>query len=207
VAARFEAVAAIRSDLSSRLSLVLADSDQELSFEEEAATGSLVVNLDRKPRVLAGIGRAFGAVVVLLGSPSRLPDTYVCSLDGLDASSWQTANKVLDNLLRNVKCPILTERRIGHILSPEWQLRLPVPDPWSQRGWKLKIRNRERNEPPHVTLMFKTTYWRWGIRELSFRDSSPPPGDVPDEIVSWLRNHNEFWVGVWNVAYPENPVD
>jgi hypothetical protein len=41
--------------------------------------------------------------------------------------------------------------------------RLPLPDPLPARGCKVKIRDLERNEPPHVTIVQKQRAWRFAL--------------------------------------------
>jgi hypothetical protein len=64
---------------------------------------------------------------------------------------------------------------------------LPLPAPWARQHWKLKIRDRERLEPPHATLLHRTRAWRWNLRSGGFMDADPPPRDVPVEIVEFKR--------------------
>lgn len=78
--------------------------------------------------------------------------------------------------------------------------------PWDDRGWKLKIRDRERIEPPHVSVLWKTEAWRFGLREKEFLDRQPDPRRVPDEIVGHLHQNIRVYVDAWNMTYPDNPV-
>jgi hypothetical protein len=82
----------------------------------------------------------------------------------------------------------------------------PLPPKWEKRGWKLKIRDRERVEPPHVTLLHKTDSWRFGLREKSFLDRKPDPNRVPGDLLTYLLNHYEDYVEAWNAMYPYNTV-
>lgn len=81
-----------------------------------------------------------------------------------------------------------------------------VPAPWARRGWRLKIRDRERVEPPHVTLLYKTRSWRFGLRERAFLDDDPPERDVPGELVGNLEDRIDEFAAMWDRLYPENPV-
>lgn len=83
---------------------------------------------------------------------------------------------------------------------------LALPDAWKERGWKVKIREDERNEEPHVTIICKTRFWRLSLRTGEFLDRSPPPRDVPGELVGWIRSENETLRTNWDAMYPENPV-
>lgn len=83
-----------------------------------------------------------------------------------------------------------------------------LPDRWRKQGWKATVRGWERVEPPHVTVMFKTTAWRFGLRELDFLDDIPDPSDVPRDVVTHLQRcavRCEI-ARAWGTMYPHNPV-
>jgi hypothetical protein len=84
---------------------------------------------------------------------------------------------------------------------------LPLPEPWASRGWKAKIRDKERLEPPHVTLLHKTRAWRIGLRDLRFLDDSPPPKDVSGEVFKFVEENVQALREAWDRMYPENPVE
>ena len=84
---------------------------------------------------------------------------------------------------------------------------LRIPAPLAAQGWKLKVRDRETVEPPHVTLVRRTEAWRWDLRSRSFMDREPDPRAVPEELVDHLRALHEELVKAWNEHYPLNPVD
>ena len=67
--------------------------------------------------------------------------------------------------------------------------RLPLPDPFPARGWKVKIRDLERNEPPHATILWRQRAWRFGLRERTFLDDAP------------------VLCREWDAMYPENPIE
>ncbi len=83
---------------------------------------------------------------------------------------------------------------------------LDLPARWANQRWKVKIRDRERNEPPHVTIMRGTRGWRWGLRDRAFLDQEPDPKDVPPEILRLVEENLERLITVWDAMYPENPV-
>ena len=39
------------------------------------------------------------------------------------------------------------------------------------------------------------------------RFSTPPPGDVPDELVAFVLERREELTAAWDEMYPENPVE
>lgn len=81
-----------------------------------------------------------------------------------------------------------------------------LPEPWATRGWKAKIRDRERLEPPHVTIQHKTRSWRFDLRSTTFLDREPDPKEVPEEIVRTVRLNLELLRQEWDRMFPENPV-
>lgn len=83
---------------------------------------------------------------------------------------------------------------------------LSLPAGMAAEGWKLKIRDREIREPPHVTLIRGTTTWRWDLRSRAFMDRRPSPRDIPDGVVPWLREHHHEYVDAWDELYPGDPV-
>jgi hypothetical protein len=81
----------------------------------------------------------------------------------------------------------------------------PLPPPWASQ-WKLKIRDRERLEPPHVTLFHRARVWRWDLRSGGFMDVDPPPNDVPAELVELIEQNLTMLRAEWDRMYPHNPV-
>lgn len=82
----------------------------------------------------------------------------------------------------------------------------PLPAPYAGRGWTLKIRDKERVEPPHVTVLFRRRAWRFGLRERAFLDREPDPGDVPQRIVAFVEENLSKLVEAWDELYPRNKV-
>jgi len=72
--------------------------------------------------------------------------------------------------------------------------------------WKVKVRDKERLEEPHVSIMFKSKTWRFSIRRRVFLDKSPDPKDVPREVVTTIEESIDLLVTEWNKQYPENLV-
>ena len=106
----------------------------------------------------------------------------------------------------NVPLDIIAFRDIFSVWSPSVAFSLPLPPKWSAQRWKAKIRDQERSEPPHVTIIRATRSWRWGLRDQRFLDREPNPAEVPDEIVEHLRQNLAQLVAAWDERYPENPV-
>jgi len=84
--------------------------------------------------------------------------------------------------------------------------QLKLPPLWENRGWKVKIRDRERVEPPHVTIVHKVNWWRFGLRTPQFLDKKPDPAEVPDEVLEAARESISMLRAAWDRMYPENPI-
>jgi hypothetical protein len=84
---------------------------------------------------------------------------------------------------------------------------IPLPPALANDRWKLKIRDRERLEPPHATVIRGRQSWRWDLRAQRFMDTDPPSSDVPADLVALLHAQHLDLVAAWNGTYPENPVD
>lgn len=83
---------------------------------------------------------------------------------------------------------------------------LKLLEPWASRGWKVKIRDRERLEPPHVTILHRTRAWRFELRSWSFLDKQPDPKEVPAEVISEVRSKLRLLRQEWDRMFPENRV-
>ena len=83
---------------------------------------------------------------------------------------------------------------------------LPLPGPWTSQGWKAKIRDKERTEPPHVTILRGTRAWRFSLRSSEFLDGIPDPKHVPQDLVDVVRQALPELISEWDKMYPENPV-
>jgi hypothetical protein len=73
--------------------------------------------------------------------------------------------------------------------------------------WKVKIREKEASEPPHVTILRRTEAWRLGLRDGRFL---VPPGGSWKEIDRGVREgieaHWESLRNAWDAKYPFNVV-
>jgi hypothetical protein len=84
---------------------------------------------------------------------------------------------------------------------------LSLPATLVAQGWKAKIRDRERNEPPHVTVLHKTRAWRVDLRTGRFLDKEPDPNEVPKELLDELARQSDLLRRTWDEMYAENPVE
>jgi hypothetical protein len=85
--------------------------------------------------------------------------------------------------------------------------QLPLPRKLKAEGWKVKIREKERVEPPHITIMHKAEEWRLGLRDRQLL--VPPGGRLKDIDGEVMRIIDEQWrrlIEAWDEKYPENPV-
>jgi len=84
---------------------------------------------------------------------------------------------------------------------------LDLPEPLGSEEWKVKIRDKERLEPPHVTIFPKRHEWRLGLRDGTFL---VPPGGSWTEIDERVRGAIDAnWQLLrhqWDRAYPANRV-
>src|SRR5205809_818363 len=73
---------------------------------------------------------------------------------------------------------------------------LNLPKRLKAKGWKVKIREKERLEPPHVTILCGKREWRVGLRDKGFL--VPPGGkwaDIDDEIpddLTWIAYTRQY---------------
>src|SRR3982751_6725860 len=82
-----------------------------------------------------------------------------------------------------------------------------LPRKLKSEGWKVKIREKERVEPPHVTVMHKADEWRLGLRDKQLL--VPPGGRIKDIDPAVMQIIEGFWeqlIEAWDAKYPENPV-
>lgn len=83
---------------------------------------------------------------------------------------------------------------------------VPLSRDLQGQGWKVKIRDRERLEPPHVTILRETRAWRIDLRSRSFMDDSPDPAEVPPALLAQIRASWDTICTEWDAMYPTNPV-
>jgi hypothetical protein len=76
-----------------------------------------------------------------------------------------------------------------------------------RQGWKVKIREKERLEPPHVTILRGTSEWRVGLRDGEFL--IPPGGswaEIDDEVRAAIEKNWTNLQEAWDEKYPTNPI-
>jgi hypothetical protein len=85
--------------------------------------------------------------------------------------------------------------------------QLPLPRKLKAEGWKVKIREKEQVEPPHITIMHRANEWRLGLRDRQLL--VPPGGRIRDIDAGVMRIIDEHWEqlkAAWDEKYPENPI-
>jgi hypothetical protein len=91
------------------------------------------------------------------------------------------------------------ERRMPYELALSKKLKA--------EGWKVKIREKERVEPPHVTVIHNEDEWRIGLRD---KQLLVPPGgrlkDIDSEVLRVIEVNWERLKEAWDAKYPENPI-
>ncbi len=85
---------------------------------------------------------------------------------------------------------------------------LPLTDALRKVRWKVKIRDKETREPPHVTIIRGTKYWRIGLRDGAFMDDEPDPDEVPQQLLDLIAEPGNWQLlcEQWDELYPGNPV-
>ena len=85
---------------------------------------------------------------------------------------------------------------------------LQLPHVLKQAGWKVKIHDSERLEPPHVTIYQKMRKWRLSLRDKMFLDQGdkwsqidPVVKDAILDAENWNRLKQE-----WDKIHADNPV-
>lgn len=84
---------------------------------------------------------------------------------------------------------------------------LELPDPYPDQQWKVKIRDKERVEPPHVTIICRTRSWRLNLRDGELM--TPPGGsrkEIPKPIWRCIEAHWNALCQAWDGMYPSNPI-
>ena len=82
---------------------------------------------------------------------------------------------------------------------------LKLPSILAKMRWKVTIRDKERVEDPHFTIIHRTTVWRIGLRDGRFMDGGSWK-DMPDELREIVRKRWAQLHAAWDEMYPHNPV-
>jgi hypothetical protein len=85
---------------------------------------------------------------------------------------------------------------------------LPLPRQLAKVGWKVKIRDKERLEEPHITIIKGTACWRLGLRSRMFLDEGCNWKDLPGQLRSVIEDKDnwERLSQAWDAEYPNNLI-
>jgi len=84
---------------------------------------------------------------------------------------------------------------------------LALPKSIKKSGWKVKIREKERCEPPHVTIFCRARIWRLSLRDSFFL--IPPGGkwqEIHPIVIAALKKNWLLLHAAWDAMYPSNPI-
>ena len=82
---------------------------------------------------------------------------------------------------------------------------LRLPSLLAKMRWKVKIRDKERVEDPHFTIIRGTTAWRVGLRDGRFLDGVSWK-DMPEGLQAFVQANWEQLRAGRDGMYPHNPV-
>jgi len=75
-----------------------------------------------------------------------------------------------------------------------------------QAGWKVKIHDFERLEPPHVTIYQKIRTWRLSLRDGTFLDKGDKWSQINETVRSEIEDNWDALIEEWDAIHPQNPV-
>ncbi len=83
-----------------------------------------------------------------------------------------------------------------------------LPKSLRKARWKMKIRDKENREHPHVTIIRGTVFWRVNLRTWEFMDDDPDPALIPKELIKMLsqKETRQQLCREWDQMYLNNPV-
>lgn len=85
---------------------------------------------------------------------------------------------------------------------------LDLPARWKAGRWKVKIRDNETVEEPHVTILRGPDVWRVSLRDGHVMDGGSW-SDIENEVRRTIQEPGN-WVRLreaWDVRFPHNPVE
>jgi len=75
-----------------------------------------------------------------------------------------------------------------------------------QAGWKVKIHDSERLEPPHVTIYRKMRKWRLSLRDGTFLETRDSWSKIDGAVRDAIENNWQRLIAEWDAVHPDNPV-
>jgi hypothetical protein len=82
---------------------------------------------------------------------------------------------------------------------------LSLPRQLANAKWKVKIRDKERLEEPHLTILKGTDACRIGLRSRAFLDGGRW-SDFPTALRKVIEENWDLLCDEWDAMYPNNPV-
>lgn len=73
-------------------------------------------------------------------------------------------------------------------------------------GWKVKIRDAERLEEPHVTMVRNLRSWRLSLRTGEFLDRGDKWSDIDVDVRETIHQNWDGLQQEWDLKYPHNPI-
>ncbi len=83
---------------------------------------------------------------------------------------------------------------------------LALPVALRHAGWKIKIHDFERLEPPHVTIYCKRRRWRLSLRDAEFLDRGDKWSQIDPDVRQAVRAAWDRLREAWDAIHPNNPV-
>lgn len=83
---------------------------------------------------------------------------------------------------------------------------LPLLRKLQKAGWKVRIFDNERLEPPHITILFKNRKWRLALRSGKFLDNGHQWSQINKEVRAAIDNAWQQLQAEWDLMYSNNPV-
>lgn len=75
-----------------------------------------------------------------------------------------------------------------------------------QAGWKVKIHDFERLEPPHITIYHKMRKWRVSLRDGGFLDRGDRWSQIEVGVRQEIESNWDLLIREWDAIHPDNPV-
>ena len=76
----------------------------------------------------------------------------------------------------------------------------------TQAGWRVKIHDSERVEPPHVTIYKKMRRWRLSLRNGTFLEKSDKWSQIDERVRQAIEGNLQRLIAEWDAIHPDNPV-
>jgi hypothetical protein len=81
-----------------------------------------------------------------------------------------------------------------------------LPKALRRAGWKVKILDFERLEPPHATIFCKKRKWRLSLRDGTFLDRGDKWSQIDEDVRAAIEADWQTLCDEWDAIHPDNPV-